>query len=263
MDKKKITFADIAKYTNFSKTTISRYFNNPDSLTLENQEIIAQALIDLDYQENKLAKVFANAIERLFYSNQLRIGKAVLPQANVRSRLWDLDGIILQSVQSKLAANQRDVKNSTAYTMAVIFNTICEAHSDLLVDPYLNGAGAPPEPRPDEVLPRCPFVVAGFRFKKNPSFKKKKNPRLVFFRFYYFASVHRTVRFNERVRRFFSVNERPFFNRSSVFLFRRIFSLFSQIRFLIESSFLFNFSLVYRNQAIQAPRVSSRNSLSV
>lgn len=60
MDKKKITFADIAKYTNFSKTTISRYFNNPDSLTLESQEIIAKALSDLNYQENKLAKVFAN-----------------------------------------------------------------------------------------------------------------------------------------------------------------------------------------------------------
>ena len=58
--KKKITFNDIARYTNFSKTTISRYFNNPDSLTLKNQEIIAQALIDLDYQENKLAKVLAN-----------------------------------------------------------------------------------------------------------------------------------------------------------------------------------------------------------
>ncbi len=60
MDKKKITFADIAKYTNFSKTTISRYFNQPDSLTVENQEIIARALADLNYQENKLAKVFAN-----------------------------------------------------------------------------------------------------------------------------------------------------------------------------------------------------------
>lgn len=58
--KKKVTFDDIAKYTNFSKTTISRYFNNPDSLTTKNQEIIAQALIDLDYQENKLAKVLAN-----------------------------------------------------------------------------------------------------------------------------------------------------------------------------------------------------------
>lgn len=42
----------------------------------------------------------------------------MLPRTNVRSRLWDLDGIILQSVQSKLAANQRDVKNSTAYTSA-------------------------------------------------------------------------------------------------------------------------------------------------
>lgn len=60
MGKNKVTFDDIAKYTNFSKTTISRYFNNPDSLTIKNQEIIAQALIDLDYQENKLAKVLAN-----------------------------------------------------------------------------------------------------------------------------------------------------------------------------------------------------------
>lgn len=60
MSKKKVTFDDIAKYTNFSKTTISRYFNDPDSLTVKNQDIIAQALIDLDYQENKLAKVLAN-----------------------------------------------------------------------------------------------------------------------------------------------------------------------------------------------------------
>ena len=44
--KKNVTFSDIAEYTNFSKTTISRYFNNPDSLTLENQEIIAKALVD-------------------------------------------------------------------------------------------------------------------------------------------------------------------------------------------------------------------------
>ncbi|MGN1166482.1 MAG: LacI family DNA-binding transcriptional regulator [Lachnospiraceae bacterium] len=58
--KKNVTFSDIAKYTNFSKTTISRYFNNPDSLTLENQEIIANALVALDYKENKVAKILAN-----------------------------------------------------------------------------------------------------------------------------------------------------------------------------------------------------------
>lgn len=58
--KKNTTFNDIAKYTGFSKTTISRYFNNPDSLTLENQEIIAKALVDLDYKENKVARILAN-----------------------------------------------------------------------------------------------------------------------------------------------------------------------------------------------------------
>lgn len=60
MKKKNITFEDIANYTNFSKTTISRYFNNPDSLTLENQEIIAKALVELDYKENKVAKILAS-----------------------------------------------------------------------------------------------------------------------------------------------------------------------------------------------------------
>lgn len=58
--KKKVTFDDIARYTHFSKTTISRYFNNPDSLTLENQKIISDALVELDYKENKVARILAN-----------------------------------------------------------------------------------------------------------------------------------------------------------------------------------------------------------
>ena len=60
MAKKNVTFADIAAYTGFSKTTISRYFNNPDSITVENQEKIANALEILNYKENKLARVMAN-----------------------------------------------------------------------------------------------------------------------------------------------------------------------------------------------------------
>ena len=60
MKKKNVTFDDIAKYTNFSKTTISRYFNHPDSLTPENQQKISKALVDLNYKKNKLAQVLAN-----------------------------------------------------------------------------------------------------------------------------------------------------------------------------------------------------------
>ena len=59
MKNRNVTFSDIARYTNFSKTTISRYFNKPDSLTPENQERIRQALVDLDYKENKVARILA------------------------------------------------------------------------------------------------------------------------------------------------------------------------------------------------------------
>lgn len=58
--KKKVTFADIAAETGFSKTTISRYFNHPDTLTTENLKIIEDTVKKLGYRENKLARVLAN-----------------------------------------------------------------------------------------------------------------------------------------------------------------------------------------------------------
>lgn len=91
------------------------------------------------------AQVFENAIERLFYADSLRIGNATLPQKRVRAKLRLLDGMILRNAESKMAANlEKRVKNSTAYTMSVIFNCIAESEGDLLVDPYLNSLRAPP-----------------------------------------------------------------------------------------------------------------------
>lgn len=85
------------------------------------------------------ALVFENAIERLYYSDSYRIGNATLPQSRVRAKLRRLDGMILREAERKLHENQeQNVKNSTAYTMAVLFNCIAESESDLLVDPYLN-----------------------------------------------------------------------------------------------------------------------------
>ena len=78
------------------------------------------------------ALVFENA-------DSFRIGNATLPQSRVRAKLRRLDGMILREAESKLRANQeRNVKNSTAYTMAVLFNCIAESESDLMIDPYLN-----------------------------------------------------------------------------------------------------------------------------
>ena len=58
--KKNVTFSDIAKFTNFSKTTISRYFNYNDSITPENHKIISDALGKQNNQENQVARIHAN-----------------------------------------------------------------------------------------------------------------------------------------------------------------------------------------------------------
>ena len=106
---------------------------------------------ELSYFPPETARVFENAIERLYYSDSFRIGNATLPQSRVRRRLRCLDSMILQDAAGKLAANtEREVRNSTAYTMATIFNAISESSSDLMVDPYLNSLAALPERRPTQ-----------------------------------------------------------------------------------------------------------------
>lgn len=59
MSKKNVTFQDIADYTKFSKTTISRFFNNPETLAPKSREAIREALEALQYQENKVGRILA------------------------------------------------------------------------------------------------------------------------------------------------------------------------------------------------------------
>lgn len=103
---------------------------------------------ELQCFSGETARVFENAIERLFYADSFRVGNATLPQSRVRAKLKLLDYTVLQSAAAKLHANlDKSVKNSTAYTMATIFNCIAENESDLMVDPYLNALRCPPEGR--------------------------------------------------------------------------------------------------------------------
>jgi len=93
------------------------------------------------------AKVFENAIERLFFSESYRIGNCILPQRKVRSQLHELDQIKLQTAEGKISRNiEKEIRNTTAYTMAVIFNSIWETESDIMNDPYLNSLRCTPAP---------------------------------------------------------------------------------------------------------------------
>lgn len=136
-------------YTDQSHTEVSQSVTptGADGQTDDEEELMGILdACELYYFAPETARVFENAIERLFYSDSFRVGNATLPQSRVRAKLKLLDGMILRTVEQKLHANlDTEVKNSTAYVMSTLFNCIAESESDLMVDAYLNSIRAGPE----------------------------------------------------------------------------------------------------------------------
>ena len=82
----------------------------------------------------EVSQMLVQAVERLFYSETLKIGSAILPKAKVRSYLWLLDTDILISVMESVKQCEGRIVNPTAYLMSTIINTICEKESCLLLN---------------------------------------------------------------------------------------------------------------------------------
>ena len=110
-------------------------------ITAANAEAeLAQILsnISLAYFDDGDAAVIRDAVERLYFTQSLRIGSAVYPNDRIRAHLRRLDDDIVQDALCRLHNNRDKIKNSSAYTLTVLFNTIMESKSDMLLDPYLN-----------------------------------------------------------------------------------------------------------------------------
>lgn len=88
-------------------------------------------------------KILYDALERLFYSKNLNIGNAILPQDKVRSRMYEITAETLRTVIFKLHKNDKPISNMTAYVMSTIFNCITEEYTILHIDPYLNSMRQP------------------------------------------------------------------------------------------------------------------------
>ena len=96
------------------------------------QEILARCELHL-FTEN-IRQMLIQAVERLYYSESLKIGNAVLPKSAVRNYLNLLDGEVLMSTVASLKANEGRIVNPMAYLMSTIINTICEKESDLILN---------------------------------------------------------------------------------------------------------------------------------
>ena len=123
--------------TNNTKTNIN-YADNSQSVT--DRQLFSKILeqCQLECFDKDIRRIFYDAVERLFYCRELKIGTSVLPGENVRSRLCELDYSVLKSALHKMHKNKRDTKNPTGYVMSVIFNCLTEDFTETHLDSYLN-----------------------------------------------------------------------------------------------------------------------------
>lgn len=123
--------------TNNTKTDIN-HTENSQSVTDRQLFNRIMAQCQLECFDKDIRRIFYDAVERLFYCREFKIGTSVLPGENVRSRLCELDYSVLESALHKMHKNQRDTKNPTGYVMSVIFNCLTEDFTETHLDPYLN-----------------------------------------------------------------------------------------------------------------------------
>ena len=105
-----------------------------DGPTAEEQaleEIFAACSFEL-FQPH-IRQMFRQVIDRMYFSDGLRVGDARLPRAKVRSYLRLLDYEVLTTALERMKNNEERIVNPTAYLMSVLLNGICEKESDLIL----------------------------------------------------------------------------------------------------------------------------------
>ena len=81
---------------------------------------------ELDIFPPKAQQMFMLAVERLYYSERLKVGNAVLPQEKLRSYLCLLDTEVLTGVFDRLTKDPPKVKNRASYLMVMLMNELLE-----------------------------------------------------------------------------------------------------------------------------------------
>ncbi len=97
----------------------------------ENLECIKQNC-ELYLFDERQRNIIENALDIMFYSKELKIGQAVLPRENVRSRMQILNASIIFYAFDKLRNLKPDIQihNSTNFMISCLYNAITEYYSD-------------------------------------------------------------------------------------------------------------------------------------
>ena len=118
-----------------NKYIIKQKNNNIDvsqsDIEKENLEYIKQKC-ELYLFDEKQRNIIENVLDIMFYSKELKIGQAILPKENVRSRMQLLNASIIFYAFDKLNYLKPDTQiyNSTNFIISCLYNAITEYYSD-------------------------------------------------------------------------------------------------------------------------------------
>lgn len=114
--------------------------NTEKSQSVELDKIKEQCKLDILVEEDEFGNINArkkslveNAIEIMFYSQDLKVDNAVIPQELIRKKMLQLNGAIICYALDKLNTNlinTQNITNSTKYLVSCIYNAITEYYSD-------------------------------------------------------------------------------------------------------------------------------------
>ncbi len=138
IDNKKIDMSYIENSQSINQSSDSLGKIAPPIMTdgqTEDEEMLQDILdsCELHMFRKNIQTMLVQVIERLYYSESLKIGNARLPQAKVRSCLKLLDAGVLISVLNTMKENKERIINPMAYLMSTIINTVCEQESSLIL----------------------------------------------------------------------------------------------------------------------------------
>lgn len=118
------------------KTKVKKQEEVNDGLIDENEKAELNEILEKCCLENftdEIALMFKSAVERLFYSDKLKVGKAILPKEKIRSCLHLVDEDALDTVIVKMKENDGKIKNPPAWLMSTIINEISFSNAELLL----------------------------------------------------------------------------------------------------------------------------------
>ena len=117
-------------HTDISQSVSHSVSDNTDSADGQTDDVYSFEDIlencQLDTFEGEERKILYDALERLFYSENFKIGGSILPRRKVRGRMYEIDVSTLESAMAKLHKNEKQIKNMTAYVMSTILICITE-----------------------------------------------------------------------------------------------------------------------------------------